>query len=472
LRELSRSTDPWASPWGTEYGHIEGIANFGEYVFLNKPARHHAEMLEKMMDAIYRRKNTVIEMPRGGAKTTWANTTAGSWLVGEYPDIRIGLISNTSLQSKDFSRAVRWTLESNPRYREVFGDCVSETKWTDQEWLRKGSKWHGSKDVTMYAQGVGGAIISKRFDVIICDDILDEENTATPEAREKVEKWFWQTLYPCLAPDGVIVVIGTRWAESDLYEVLTTPVSRGGKGWELYLQQAILENEVGEQYSYWPEYWPMERLEATRVELGTAMFMCAYQNDIRGLMEGNIFKSSDWRRDDFYFHRLPTDRRYTIRMGVDLASSEKERADFTARATVAEDDQGDFWVLSTYRDKRESGHAEFVRDGWQVYPEMGLVRVENQQFQSTLIKEVMEDYPFIPIEGIRADVDKVTRARAVAAKYEAGKVHHHISLKGGDLEMEELSFPKGHDDLIDAIGYAMNLGSGGGLVFGAVSRSY
>jgi len=84
----------------------------------------------------------------------------------------------------------------------------------------------------------------------------------------------------------------------------------------------------------------------------------------------------------------------------------------------------------------------------------------------------MEDYPYIPIEGLRSDVDKVTRARAVAAKYEAGKVHHHISLKGSDLELEELSFPKGHDDLIDAVGFAMNLGGGGGLIFGSVSRDY
>ena len=470
MRDLSRSTDSWPAPWETEYEHIEGVANFGEYVFLNKPAKHHAEMLEEMLEAIYRRQNTVILLPRGGAKTTWGNTTLGAWMVGEFPDLRIGLISNTSLQSKDFSRAVRWTLESNDRYREVYGDCVSETKWTDQEWLRKDSRWHGSKDVTMYAQGVGGAIISKRFDIILCDDILDEENTATPEAREKVAKWFFQTLYPCLAPDGVVIIIGTRWAEDDLYQVLTTPISRGGKGWKEHIQPAVMEDDAGDQYSYWPEYWPIERLEATRIELGTAMFMCAYQNDIRGLMEGNIFKSSNWQADDFYFQALPTDRKYTVRMGVDLASSEKERADFTARATVAQDDRGEYWILSTYRDKRESGHAEFVRDGWEVYPGIELVIIENQQFQSTLIQEIMEDYPHIPVEGKRSDVDKVTRARAVAAKYEAGKMHHHISLKGSDYEMEALSFPKGHDDLIDCVGFAMDLGGGGGLIYGSARR--
>ena len=47
-------------------------------------------------------------------------------------------------------------------------------------------------------------------------------------------------------------------------------------------------------------------------------------------------------------------------MGVDLASSEKERADYTARVTTAEDDDGNFYVLSVVRDKRETHHAEFI----------------------------------------------------------------------------------------------------------------
>ena len=66
-------------------------------------------------------------------------------------------------------------------------------------------------------------------------------------------------------------------------------------------------------------------------------------------------------------------------------------------------------------------------------------------------------------------MDKTTRARAIAAKYEGHKVFHHRSLEGSDFEMELLSFPKAHDDLIDALGFSMDLG-GGGLVFGSLER--
>lgn len=421
-------------------------------------------MLQFVLDAIYDRQNSVILEPRGAAKTTWGNTILLAWLTSMYPDLRIGLISNTATQALDFSRAIRFTLESNDRHREIFGDCVSKEKWRDMEWLHRESKWHGSKDVTVYAAGTGGPIISKRFDLLICDDILDEENTATPEAREKVENWFYRTLLPCLTPDGVVVLIGTRWSEDDLYEQVAKPVEEGGKGWREKVVSAIQVDDEGNEVSYWEEHWPLQRLYEKRIELGTPMFMCAYQNDIRGIMAGDVFQKRFFQ----YFDELPRDKVYKWVMGVDLASSEKERADFTARVTTAADQEGNYYVMTYYRDKREYGHAEFIRDGYNAF-QTDLVVTESQAFQSTLIQEVMRDYSYIPIEGKKSDVDKTTRARAVAAKYEAHRVFHHSSIKGSDFELELLSFPKGHDDLVDALGFSMDLG-GGGFFFGSLQR--
>lgn len=446
------------------------MVSYGEYVYLNRPARHHAEMVSVILQGIYDRRNTVVLEPRGAAKTTWGNTALLAWLISKFPDLRVALVSNTTKQAYDFSRAIRWTFENSSRHREIFGDGVSPTKWTDAEWLHRDSRWHGSKDVTLFAAGAGSAIISKRFDLILCDDILDEENSSNPEQREKVETWFFKTLMPCLTPDGVVIMLGTRWADEDIYQKLSDPVESGGRGWNLLHRQAMIPDETERGWhSYWPEHWPEWRLEEKKLELGTPLFMCAYQNDIRGLMTGNVFRSQDWQFDSFYFDQLPQDRTYTIKMGVDLASSEKQRADYTARVTVATCSKGEYWVLGAYRDRRETGHAEFIHDGWSARPSIALVIVESQQFQSTLVQEVHRDFPFIPVEGKKSDVDKVTRARAVAAKYEAHRVHHHQSLKDSDLELEMLGFPKGHDDLVDALGFAMDLG-GGGLIFAAAKR--
>jgi predicted phage terminase large subunit-like protein len=315
--------------------------------------------------------------------------------------------------------------------------------------------------VTLYSTGTGGPIISKRFDLILCDDILDEENTANPEQQEKVETWFWKTLKPSLAPGGSIIVIGTRWSDGDLYQKLIED-----RKWPSLVRGAIWyppdDENKHHPHALWPELWPLDKLEQERRDMGSAMFACAYLNDISGLMEGNVFRRQ-WFQ---HFSHLPEGRSYTYKMGVDLASSEKESADYTARAVVAEDDQYNTYVLSVYRDRRETGHRQFVIDGFNAFPDVSRIVVESNQFQSALVKEIINTTP-LPVVGRRADVDKTTRARAVAARYESGKVFHHKSLEGSDFEIELLQFPKGHDDQIDALGYAMETG-GGGFVFGSL----
>lgn len=106
----------------------------------------------------------------------------------------------------------------------------------------------------------------------------------------------------------------------------------------------------------------------------------------------------------------------------------------------------------------ETGHRGYIEQGYALMPGIGRIIIENNQFQSALIRDIINSTP-LPVVGKRSDVDKVTRARAVAARYESGKVFHHRSLAGSDFEIELLSFPKGHDDMIDALGLAMETGS-------------
>jgi predicted phage terminase large subunit-like protein len=298
---------------------------------------------------------------------------------------------------------------------------------------------------------------------------LDKENTANADQMQKTLDWFNLVLKPCLVPGGIIIYIGTRWAEGDLAEHLMTEIEKGGKGWPFYIVSAFVKSENGEPrldengmpISYWHDRWPVSALLHEQIEMGSADFAIAYLNDLSLRSKGNVFPKL---AEHYYFTELP-EGDYTIKMGIDLASSEKESADYTARVVTAVDQNGHFWVLHAYRDRRETDHAEFVADGFAAFPQVVLVIVENNQFQSTLVQQVMRDYSAIPIEGRKTDTDKVSRARAVAAKYEAHRVHHHVSLRGSDFERELIAFPKGHDDFVDALGFSMDL-TGGGFFFG------
>lgn len=449
LRALA-STDPLA---------------YGEYAFKYTPAKHHTEMVEFIRERLQRGENGVILEPRGHAKTTWGNTIFLSWLIANNLNLRVALISKTEKQANSFSRAVRFNFEANELHREIFGDLVGPNKWTDDEWIQRDSDLHRSNNVTMYSRGAMSAIVSKRFDIILCDDIVDEENSATPEMREKMETWFWKTLKPCLAPGGSIIVLGTRWFDGDLYQKLITE-----KKWPSLVRGAIwYEPDDVDRVApkaLWPQVWTLDMLLKERDDMGSAMFACAYLNDISGLMEGNVFRRQ-WFR---YFD--PTEvlnHKLRWKMGVDLASSEKQRADYTARVVIAEDENRNTYIFSVVRDKIETGHRQFVIDGYNAYPKMDRIIVENNQFQSALVAELLNTTT-LPVIGKRSDVDKVTRARAVAARYESGKVFHHPSLAGTDFETELLQFPKGHDDMIDALGNAMETGAGG-FIFGGAKRT-
>lgn len=445
-RELSK-TDPFI---------------YGEYVFGYEPADHHRQMVEFVNERIEKGENGVVLAPRGSAKTTWVNTIDTSWQIATKPDLRVGLFSQKDKKAEAMSGAIQWTISENENFKSIFGDLRHPAKWTAGEWLRKDSPWSSSKDRTVVAGGANSSsAVSKRFDLILCDDILDENNTYTLDQREKIETWFWKSLKPTLVPGGSIIVIGTRWTEGDLYEKLIE-VNK----WPSLVIKAIERDEdTAEERSYWPAVWPIDRLYAEREDVGWDNFACSYLNDISGLREGTIFRREWWEHS--YFDHLPADRKYTFTVGVDLASSVRERADFTAAALVAQDDRHEHWVLHHERIKTDGGHREFVVGfyNWAVshgYPVSKIV-VETNQHQATFVQDLLRETN-LPVVGRRADVDKRVRARAAATRYESRRVHHHVNIKGRELETEMTNFDRGHDDLIDALGLAMDIGVGVGAI--------
>lgn len=475
LRELAPTNSP------------EGVLAYGELAHGYPPEPHHDELVRFAMEAIYTRQHTLILEPAGAAKTTWGDTILLAWLVSKFKDIRVGLFSQTDTFAEAFSGAIMGTLEANDEHRDLFGDLVptGRGKWTTKSWHVKGSRWIQSKDFTVFAGGTGGQVASKRFDLLLCDDILGEDNTQTPEQREKAATWFIKSLFPRLVARGVCIVYGTRWAEDDLYATMMKPKAEGGMGFRTIVRGAVVDEETREPVdfdetprerwrSYWESVWPLETLLERR-GMNPAQFDCTYQNNIEGLVSGDTFQKVwfQWygTPDGNPRDELP-DGEYTTRLGVDLASSVKKRADWTARVTTAEQwGTGNYYVMAAFRDKIPAGHDDFIEEGYVLFPGIGIVICEEQAFQSTVIATVINEKPHIPIVGRKTDTDKRTRAKAVAEKFKYGKVFIHRSLQDTWFIRELLAFDgvRGHDDGVDALGFSMEL-SGNQFFFGVVPK--
>lgn len=142
-----------------------------------------------------------FEVFRDGAKTS---------LLRVFSSQRIAYaISNTimytSVSQWHSSLSLRWIkrqVEYNTRWAQTFG-LKKGPKWTD-EWLEVEHTVEG-KFISMLAVGITGQIRGFnlddfRPDLIIVDDILNEENTATPDQRKKTEDLLFGALLNSLAP--------------------------------------------------------------------------------------------------------------------------------------------------------------------------------------------------------------------------------------------------------------------------------
>jgi predicted phage terminase large subunit-like protein len=87
------------------------------------------------------------------------------------------------------------------------------------------------------------------------------------------------------------------------------------------------------------------------------------------------------------------------------------------------------------------------------------LKIEATTFQSTFVGEVLAK-THLPAGPVHPDRDKVTRARTLAARMEAGKVFFLRGAPGVEMLKGQLTaFPNGeHDDLVDAAVYGADLG--------------
>lgn len=149
------------------------------------------------------------------------------------------------------------------------------TKLTTLFNLRPGSKWtdeilevyHGVEEtpITILASGITGQIRGfnvddYRPDLIICDDVCNEENTATEDQRKKIAERFYSALGNSLAdpvecPWAKMVLLQTPFHNEDLIETCMRDPRWSGLAFGVF-------DESGQ--SRWPERFPTLWLEAEK----------------------------------------------------------------------------------------------------------------------------------------------------------------------------------------------------------------
>lgn len=381
-------------------------------------------------------KKFLLLWPRGHAKTETTTINYASWMVGNYPSLHVNIVTKTASLAEEILTALITRFESDEKYKDVFGELKPKQpkKWTSREIIVLRDEI--SKNPTLKATGLMGPITGGRSDLIICDDIIDEENVRTRLQLEKVSTWFNKVLYPTLYPWGGVIVIGTRWSYADIYAELL-------EKWPNDTKQAI-EIKDGKETGnvLWPEYWPMEKLKERQKEIGTLIFNCQYQNDPTG-MEGTLLQAK-WLQP-WDHPPLTSNIKFA---GVDPALGEAdlqsiatESYNATTQTAYLEDVWAERMSFPMFLQKLRQLHA--IHHYSKIY-------IESNAFQKvlTFVPE-LRGLPIVPTPTVR---DKEQRFISMSSHFEAKRVLvNPLLLQRSEFWTEWVQFPRGqYDDALDS----------------------
>lgn len=430
------------------------------------------ELHKSIIANISSNKSTLDLAPRGFGKSTVGDVDYCITRILRDPNIRIMIGSKTQTQAQAFLKEIRTHFEQNEDLLRIFGDWKTskDNVWSDREFTVN-KRNIIKKEATVTALGASGAVISKHFDIIIGDDLVGLENARTERQRANLIEWFYSSLIPTLEPDGEIHILGTRYNPLDLYEDL---IKSGN--YTVNIQKAI-QVVNGIECSLWESKFTIEKLKQIRAESGKIIFNMQYQNDTE-LAKGKIFKAKYFKyyeeyKLDYDFQTakiriknaegIDTWKKVKVYMGADLAISEKENEDndYFVLMMIGVDDEKNVYVLE-YVKERFSFNSQLntiISYGRNKYPMVERIGVETVAYQKSLAQELRR-LSLLPIININTSKDKVTRAMRRSANFENGKVFFRDGMD--DLEECLLLFPEvDHDDLFDALDFAMNMADAG-----------
>ena len=370
-------------------------------------------------------------------------------------NLRILLVSRTKSNAENFLKEIRTHFESNKRLVELFGtfyDPYLVGKWTDSE-IEIVGRTKNYREGSVSCASVDSAIVSRHFDVILSDDLVDEENARTKNQREKTKVWMYQTLDPTLEPPdpkiphrGEHHIVGTRYHYDDIYGHFMENELKSS----YHIVPALDENDQ----SPWPEKYPAKWFIEKRKKAGTIVFSAQYlcQTDA---MKGEVFRYDDCQQIDP--KNYPENLK--VFMGIDLAIKQSESADQFAIVVLGIEgklgtDDVNIYVLDAY-----ASHLRFSQQTSKIikmYKKWDPIRglVEANAYQLAQYQTLEEVLPGNRIEPHITTKDKISRAWKLSALFEQGRVFFKKNTMGPLIDQLVLFPNHRFKDLFDAFDLA------------------
>lgn len=436
----------------------------------------HADLFQTMEDVFRQDIQRInINVPPRSAKTTLAKYfIAYCWTIN--PKMNFIYTSYSESLLANISKELMGILE-HPAYKAMYPqnrviEGEQDITPTDDFWydylaqFYKGKNIYTSKKITTYEGGIclfspiGGQITgygagirnSKSFSgALFIDDGNKPGDIRSQTMRDKVIRYYEETLLSRLNnPYVPIVNIQQRLHIGDLSGVLQDKYN-----FKTLKKPLLDENGVCQL----PSQYTSERIK--ELQINNYMFLSQYQQE--PIAEGgNVIK-----RDYFRYYSIASQFNYKrILISGDTAMKVKEHNDYSVFIVGGVTNENHLHILDVVRGKWEAPELEKVAVAtWNKYksnPQTGLMcngfYIEDKASGTGLIQGLKAKYG-LPVFGVKADTDKLTRCENVLPYIESGQVLLPESENYSfvpDLLAECEAFSRDmshlHDDQVDALG--------------------
>ena len=390
----------------------------------------------------------LLQLPRGHLKTTLCTISYPLWRVVQNPNIRILLRSATSKNAQNWVIVLQDLMLGNPIFRWLYPELIPRdfqaVRW-NQEALEVPRTQHWP-EATIEAIGGSATAVSRHYDLIIEDDLVNEDHLISDEQMRKVIDEHRRGLSLFVNPGvGERVTVGNRWAYDDLVSWI-----EANEPLVAVYKRAAVEHDR----PIWPESFSLDTLNQILETQGPRIYSAQYMNapcheDARSF-------DPSWFR---YIDSPPTVPVRTY-VALDPAISKKKHADRTAIVVVGVDADRNYYVLDVRSNRW--GVDELIDQLFEVVrtwrPQK--VAIESLAFQKVLqypIREAMrrENVHFPIHDAPQQGSNKVFRIMALHEYFNNGSLWLRKGVCDG-LVKELSEFPYGaHDDQADALAFAM-----------------
>jgi hypothetical protein len=203
------------------------FATFFEFVMEEERSKAPIKMAAHQRvtaDFLLDHRRGVLMMPRGHSKS-FLLVALLLWHIGQDASFRGAIVSATQEQAMKMLRAVADYIEHSWKLKLVFPHLRPSNR-KNEPWTQTAitiERPPGTRDPTLVAVGLHGAILGARLKFVVVDDILTQENTATEEQRRKTIEWIDGSVLGTLDRKGNTRawLVGTAWHPSDLLHKAT-----------------------------------------------------------------------------------------------------------------------------------------------------------------------------------------------------------------------------------------------------------